>query len=126
MTPNAPFTKTREKLHNTLARPWAAVPFGSYRQVLINRKRRKNATALWHQPEAQPDYAVRWPSRNIAFFKEHLATPRRGKADNRANQGRFSHAVSPQDADDLTPFHVERDSLEDVAISVIGVNVGNL
>ena len=118
-----PLSKTREELHHALDRPWATVRFSSHRQILVHGERGENATTLRHQPEAQADYAVRGPSGNIALFKEHLASPRRGEANDGANQRGFTHAVSPQDAYDLTALHAERDSLEDVAIAVVGVDV---
>src|SRR5262249_12865939 len=120
-----PLSKTREELHDALARPWATVSVSRYRKILVNRKRRENATSLRHQPEAQTNNAVRRPSSDIALFKEYLAPPRRSEADNGTNQCGFSHAVSAEDGYDLTPLHVERDSLEDMAIAIIGVNVAD-
>ena len=58
----------------------------------------------------------------------NLADPlaNRGKSNHRPDQSRLSHPVTPEKGNHGPLSHLQGDSLEDIAIAVISMNIDNL
>src|SRR5208337_4191801 len=93
------------------------------REVLPDIERAENPPPLGHQPYAHPCDPVGGHAGDIGPVEDHLSPAGRGEADNGADQRGLPHAVPSQYADDRPPFHLEGETLEDMALSVVSMDI---
>ena len=96
------------------------------RQVLVDRQRRKDPTALRDEADAHVKNAMRRQPGDLHAVEEHAARTRGRQADNRAAQRRLPDAVPAEDRGDTALLHVKRDALEHMAVAVVGVHIDGL
>ena len=112
----------REQLEHPLDRPGAG-PGERHPQIFQDGQVAKNLAPFGHIADAERGDPVRWPSRRVGAENFDLAVARRGQPDQAAHRRRLARAVAPEEGDDLALADLDRHTLEDVALAVIGVNV---
>jgi hypothetical protein len=64
---------------------------------------------------------MRRPAGHVGAGEQHPAAARTRETDDRAQGRRLAHAVSPEHRGDVSLFHLEVDTLQDMAAPVIGM-----
>ena len=94
--------------------------------MLLDGHRRKDAAVLRHEGNARFHDPVRRQPRDVGPVEDDAAAPCRRQSQDRAQRRRFARSVSPENRDALRGSDRETDALQDVAFTVIGVNVLDL
>ena len=71
--------------------------------------------------DAHAHDAVRRPAGDVLAGEQHVAAPRRGEADDRAQRGGLADAVAAEHGGDAAGRHLQVHALQDVALAVIGM-----
>jgi hypothetical protein len=89
--------------------------------VFHHRKVGKNHPAFGHVAQSEAHDAMRRPAGHIGAGEQHAAAARTRETDDRAQGRGLAHAVSPEHRGDLSRGHIEVDTLQDMAATVIGM-----
>src|SRR5215467_4076583 len=92
-------------------------------QVLAHRERREDAAALRHQAHPAARDLVGGQMRDVLAAQPNATAPGWREADDRADERGLADAVAAEDRDDLTALDAQGDTLQDVALAVVGVDV---
>src|SRR5262245_22393641 len=95
------------------------------REIFLHAQCGKDAPALGHEPHSAAHRLERSNPRDVNAFENDPAAARRIKADDGVHQRGLADTVAPEQAEYLSLFELERQSLQDVGIPVVGVNVLN-
>src|SRR5215831_5831431 len=120
----APFAQAREQCVDAIEGP--AMPVGTAfrdQQVFLHAERRKNAAALRHQAHAAAHGFERGLARDVVALEYDPAAARRVEADDRVHQRGLADAVAAEKAENLSLLELQGQSLEDVSVPVIGMDV---
>src|SRR5215831_14509956 len=98
---------------------------GRQQQVLAHAERAENPPALRHDRNAILRNRVGRLSAQRAPAIDDIAGAWRRKPGNRTDQCRLAHAVAAEDGRDAPLAQGEADALQDVAVPIVGVNLGN-
>src|SRR5262249_61739619 len=113
--------EAREEIVHARRRPRRAP--GAQEQVLTHAEGGEDAASLWHEGETASRDAMRGPGVDGLAVEPDLAVARRGKAGHAADERGFPRAVPSEEGHRLARAHAERNTVEDVALSVVGVDV---
>src|SRR5215510_1232916 len=119
-----PLAEPREEIEHPAEAPARAVAGAlADLEMLAHAERGKDAATLRHQAYAAPRDLVRGQARDVLAAEQNAAAARRREADDRADQRGLADAVAAEHRDDLAPADPQRDTLQDVAVAVVGVDV---
>ena len=116
-----PLAQPGEALEHRLHPPARAFALGD-RQVLAGAEIRKDAARLRNEGDAGLRDAMRIESGDVAALVAHRAFARRREAADRAQRGRLAGAVAAEKRHHLALGDAERESVQDVAEAVEGVD----
>jgi hypothetical protein len=95
-------------------------------QVLQNRQEREDPPILGHVADAVPRHAMRRHLRDRPALEQHAAPGRMNEAHDGLERRALADAVAPEQAYHLAGPDLERDTVQDVALAVVGVDVLDL
>lgn len=95
----------------------------SHAQVLQNGKGREDAPPLGNQPHLHPHNLVGRHVGDVRSLVHYLPPPRMNETDDGSDKGCFAHPVPADDAYDLSVLDFKGDSLKDVTLGIIGMDI---
>src|SRR2546426_4975287 len=117
----------REELEHPIEAPAGAVAGAlADLEMLADTERREDAPALRDQPHAPAGDLVRSETRDVLAAQEDAPSPRRREADDGADESRLAHPVATEDGHDLPLAQAQGQTLQDIALPVVRVDVLDL
>ena len=89
----------------------------------MNRKTPEDAPVFGNVSDTEMGNLVRGPSDQLHIAEANAALPRWHDAHNALQCRRLANAVSPEETDELSFFEHQGNAVQDMALSVITVNV---
>src|SRR5262245_5481879 len=96
-----------------------------HQQVLAHAERAKDSPALRHDGNASLRDSVGGLAAQRSVPIDDVTGPRGRKPGHRADQRRLAHAIATEDGGNLPFAQREADTLQDVAVTVVGVYLGD-
>ena len=99
---------------------------GADHQVLLDRQGREDPAALGHEGDTPAGHGVGGQVVDGVAVEADLARPRRGEADDAADEGGLADSIPSEQRHRLARSHLERHVVEHVAVAVVGVDALDL